>query len=167
VALLAALALCAAPAQGDIGGQIVAKCLEHQSLQSIAGYSQAAYSKALKELSATAEEYSDCAALIREAQTAAASPHGTSAAGAATAVAPIPATPAEQRALARAVSTRGGPVSLGEGLVVHPGVVHANIASALSTLPTPLLTVLALMLAGLLGLGGFLLRRRTRGGRAD
>ena len=165
-ALLAALALSAAPAaQADTGGQIISRCLSNQSL---AGFSQSAYSKALKELSATAEEYSDCAALIRQAQRAAAS--GNSSAGGSAGTSPagaIAATPSEQRAIARAARSGGEPVSLGNGQIVHPGVVHADIASAFSTLPAPLLAVLALMLAGLLVLGGAIVRKRARGGRTD
>ena len=69
--LVAAIALSASPsALGDVGQQIITRCLQNQSL---AGFSQAAYGKALKELSATTEEYSDCASLIRRAQRAAAS----------------------------------------------------------------------------------------------
>jgi hypothetical protein len=159
------LAMSAAPAaQADVGSQIITRCLNNQSL---AGFPQSAYSKALQELSATAEEYSDCAALIRQAQRAASGRSGLAAGGASAApLAVIAATPTERRAIARAAKT-AEPVSLGDGEVVHPGVVHANIASAFSTLPTPLLAVLALMLAGLLVLGGTLLRNRARGKRTD
>jgi hypothetical protein len=166
-ALLATLALAGAPTAGaDVGGQIIAICVKDQLPT---GFSQAAYSKALKELSATAEEYSDCGQLIRQAQRAGASGHpgGNPAAGGSAPAAQIAATPTEQRAIARAAKSGGAPVSLGEGQVVHPGVVHADIASALSTLPAPLLAVLALMLAGLLGVAGAALRKRARGGRAD
>jgi len=161
-ALLATLALSGAPAaQADVGAQIIALCVRNQ-LPS--GFSQAAYSKALKELSATAEEYSDCSSLIHEAQRAAASSRPGSA-GAPTGA--LAATPVEQRAIVRARQTGGGAVSLGEGQLVHPGVVHADIASALSTLPTPLLAVLGLMLAGLLVGGGAAFKRRSRGGHID
>jgi hypothetical protein len=164
-ALLATLAMSAVPAaQADAGGQIITRCLQNQSL---AGFPQAAYSKALRELTATAEEYSDCAALIRQAQRAASGRSGLTGTGAGGPVGVIAATPTEQRAIARAAKTGSEPVSLGNGALVHPGVVHADIASAFSTLPAPLLAVLALMLAGLLLLGAGTLRKRARGSRTD
>jgi hypothetical protein len=166
--LAAILALSASSsALGDVGQQIITRCLQNQSL---GGFSQAAYGKALKELSATTEEYSDCASLIRQAQRAAASGKqgaNSAQAGAATPAGAIAATPTEQRAIAHAAQSGSGPVSLGNGQVVHPGVVHADIASAFSTLPGPLLVVLAIMLASLLGLGGAVLRKRARDGRSD
>jgi hypothetical protein len=53
------------------------------------------------------------------------------------------------------------PVRLGGG-VVHPGVVHVDVASALSSLPTPLLVTLAFLLACLLLVIGGALRKRVR-----
>ena len=142
---MAALALTlVAPAGADIGETIIQRCTHGQSLS---GFSQAAYARALKELSADAEEYTDCSQLIRQAQTAAAAGKG----GGVSAGAPmaIAATPTEQRAVARATHSRAAPVSL-DGQVIHPGVIHASVASAFSSLPTPLLAVLLLLLAGLL-----------------
>ncbi len=168
--LAAILALSASPsALGDVGQQIITRCLQNQSL---GGFSQAAYGKALKELSATTEEYSDCASLIRQAQRAAASgqqgANGAQAGGgSASPTGVIAATPSEQQAIAHAAQSGSAPVSLGNGQVVHPGVVHADVASAFATLPGPLLAVLAIMLASLLGFGGAALRRRARDGRSD
>ena len=163
VALLAAAALALAPAaSADVGETIIQRCTHGQSL---AGFSPRAYSRALKELSADAEEYTDCAALIRQAQLAAASHSGGGLAEAAGAVATT-ATPKEQRTVAHAAKAGSAPVSL-EGQVVHPGVVHASVASALSTLPVPLLAMLALMLAGLLTAAGSSVRKRFRAGRRD
>ena len=69
-ALLSVLALIVpAPASAGIGETIILRCTHGESL---AGFSQAAYSQALSELSATSEEYTGCAALIRQAQLAAA-----------------------------------------------------------------------------------------------
>ena len=53
------------------------------------------------------------------------------------------------------------------GAAVHPGVVHADIASALSSLPTPLLATLAFLLACLLLLAGASIRNRVRARRAE
>jgi hypothetical protein len=161
VALLLWASLGAAPAAADVGETIIQRCTHGQSL---AGFSPSAYSKALRELSADAEEYTNCSTLIRAAQLAAASGHGTGAV--AGAVAPIAATPSEQRALKTAARSGGKPLQIG-GQVVRPGVVHATVASALSSLPTPVLAVLALLLAGLAALGGGTLRRRIRGHHPD
>jgi hypothetical protein len=165
-ALLATLALLsAAPARADVGEQIIQRCTHGQSL---AGFPPKAYGRALKELSADAEEYTDCASLIRQAQLAAASRGGGPGAGAtgAAGLAPTLATPSEQRSLAGAARAGAQPLRL-DGQVVHPGVVHANIASAFSTLPAPLLAILALMLAALLAAAGGAARERFRGGRPD
>jgi hypothetical protein len=165
IAMLATAALALAPAaSADVGETIIQRCTHGQSL---AGFSPRAYSRALKELSADAEEYTDCAALIRQAQLAAAS-HKAGAGGLAEtagAVAAI-ATPKEQRAIAHAAKAGAKPLSL-EGRLVHPGVVHASVASALSTLPVPLLAMLALMLAGLLTAAGSGVRKRFRARRND
>jgi hypothetical protein len=160
-ALLAATSLAtAAPASADVGETIIQRCTHGQSL---AGFSQSAYKRALKELSADAEEYTDCAAQIRQAQLAAA---GGGGGGAAVPVA-IAATPAEQRAIARAGTHAGAaPVRVGAQLI-HPGVVHANVASALSTLPTPLLALIAFLLASVLAVAGSALRNRIRARRSD
>ena len=158
-ALLAATVLwTAAPASADVGETIIQRCTHGQSL---AGFSQSAYSQALKELSATAEEYTDCSSLIRAAQLAAAGGGG----GGAAVPIPIATTPAEQRAIAHAAHA-AAPISVG-GQVIHPGVVHANIASALSTLPTPLLVILSFLLACALAVGGGVLRNRIRAHRSD
>jgi hypothetical protein len=167
VALLAATMLAApAPASADIGETIIQRCTHGQSL---GGFSQRAYGRALKELSADAEEYTDCSSLIRKAQLAAAgSQGGSSGTGPQTIAGPTAtiATPSEQQKLAHAASAGSDPVNL-DGQVIHPGVVHASIASAFSSLPTPLLAILALLLACLLSLLGVAVRRRVRVGRSD
>ena len=52
----------------DIGAKIIERCTHGESL---GGFSQQAYRRALKELPTEVEEYSDCANLIRRAQLAA------------------------------------------------------------------------------------------------
>lgn len=145
------------PAAGaDVGQVIMNKCIHGQSLS---GYTQQDYSRALQELPTEVEEYSDCGNLIRRAQLAAAGGRGGSGAGGV--AIPIPLTPAERTALTRVPKTGAAPVSVG-GQVIRPGVIHANIASALSSLPTPLLAVLALMLAYALLQAGSAIRNRVR-----
>jgi len=163
VLLAGSLAL-AAPASASIGETIILRCTHGQSLS---GFSQSDYRQALKELSADSEEYSPCASQIRQAQEAAAlRGHGTSpAALAAETAPPLTATPSEQRALTRAGHVAPPPVRVG-GQVVSPGVVHADVASALSSLPGPLLAILAVLLACVLLVAGAILRSRIRGRRA-
>ena len=166
-ALLVAVALTTAPASAraeDVGHKIIKLCTAGQSL---GGYPQGAYAKALKEISATTEEYSDCGQLIRAAMAAAAQGHGSAPASqGGVAPAPVSATPAEQQSLARAASNGGAPISLG-GQEIHPGVVHADVASAFSTLPTPLLVLLGFLLACLLAYVGRYANRRLRDGHGD
>lgn len=165
-ALLAATVLSIAPsAKADVGETIIQRCTHGQSLS---GFSQSAYSRALKELSADAEEYTDCAQLIRQAQAAAAGGRGGGGGRGGATPTPVAllATPSEQRAIAHAARAGSAPVRL-DGQVIHPGVVHASIASALSSLPTPLLAILAFLLAGLLAVAGGAVRNRVRAGRSD
>jgi len=163
-AVLSVLALIApAPAAANVGQTIILRCTHGESLS---GFSQSAYTQALSELSATSEEYTGCAALIRQAQLAAAG--GGQAGGAQTAGVPtlLAVTPVEQRAIARALHAGAGPVTVG-GAVIRPGVVPVNISSAISALPTPLLVLVALLIAfiALIAAGG--LRDRVRARRSD
>jgi hypothetical protein len=162
-----ALMASAQQASANVGETIILRCTNGQS---IAGFSQSAYREALKELEADLEEYSpQCGAMIREAQrTAAASSHrgGSAGAGQSTAApVAIAATPAQQRAITHAQSAKPESVKFG-GAVIHPGVVHVGIASALSSLPTPLLATLAFLLACLLAVVGVTLRNRVRANRS-
>jgi hypothetical protein len=165
--LATAIALTIVPAaHADVGETIILHCTHKESLS---GFSQRAYSRALKELSADAEEYSDCSQQIRQAQLAAAAGRrGGSSRGVSQGVpaATTSASPSEQKRIAGAASSGAAPLNLG-GQYIHPGVVHASVASALSSLPTPLLATLAFLLACLLAVGGGALRNRLRGGRQD
>ncbi len=162
IAIAAALALAPA-ANGDIGETIILRCTHEESLS---GFSQSAYNKALKELSADTEEYSDCSSRIRQAQAAAAGGHGAASEPAGSSAQPttLAATPAEQLALARARRAPSRAIRLG-GQLVEPGVVHANIASAFSSLPTPLLATLAFLILCLLLILAGVLRNRVRARR--
>jgi hypothetical protein len=159
--ILAALMSLAGPARADVGEQIIRRCTHAESLS---GFSQAAYRQALKDLSAGTEEYSNCAQLIRQAQLAAA---GTSHGGGSGGGTPTPTasraapTPSEQRAIAHASSAGAAPLQVG-AQTIHPGVVHADIASALSSLPTPLLATVAFLAICLLAAAGAGIRNRVR-----
>jgi len=161
LALIAAALLVLTPAaRAEIGETIVLRCTHHQS---ISGYTPSDYEKALEALSADTEEYSSCPQRIREAELAAAAGHSGGGTAGAAAPAPIPATPAQQQAIAHAQQAGSEPVKLSGGQVVHPGVVHVNVASAVSSLPTPVLALLAFLLAGALLVAGAALRNRARG----
>jgi hypothetical protein len=142
--LLAAIALwtalLAAPswAHADTGQTIINRCIHGQSLT---GFTQQEYHRALQELGTEVEEYSNCASLIRAAQFAGAAGHTS-----ARAVVATPLSPAERTSIARVRSVPAGPLRVG-GETLQPGVVRANIASAVNSLPSSLLAVLALMLA--------------------
>jgi hypothetical protein len=166
VALLVALASSAGNAQADVGEKIIDRCTHGESL---GGFTQKQYQQALKDLSAGTEEYSNCAQLIRRAQLAAAGSAGSGNSGTGTAppsaVAVTP-TPSEQRAIARAPSAGAAPLQVG-GQTIHPGVVHVDIASALSSLPTPLLATIAFLLVGLLLALGTGVRNRIQAHRSQ
>ena len=149
-------------ASADTGTKIIERCTHGQSL---GGFSQQDYRRALQELPTEVEEYSDCANLIRRAQLAAAGGGGgAGGAGGAAAVA-TPLSAAERGALNKVPKSGAAPLSIG-GQVVHPGVVHADIASAFSSLPDPLLAVLAFLLACALALGGRAIGRSVRAHRS-
>jgi hypothetical protein len=162
-ALLAGTLAIAAPANADIGETIIQRCTHGKSLS---GFPQSAYTRALKELSADAEEYTNCSSLIRAAQLAAAGGHGSGASAGAEHLAALAASPAEQRAITRARQAPPGGISV-SGQIIRPGVVHADIASALNSLPSPLLATLALLLACLALLAGARVRKRFRGNSPD
>jgi hypothetical protein len=156
--LLALLSLVPA-ARADVGATIIERCTHGQSLS---GFSQQDYRRALQELPAEVEEYSDCANLIRRAQLAAAR-GGPSAGG--EGATPLALSPAERAALGHVL--RGStPVQVG-GQLVRPGIVHADVASALSTLPSPLLAILAFLLAWGLLQAGSSIRNRVRAHRSS
>jgi hypothetical protein len=160
-AIAVAMLSIAAPAQGDVGEEIIRRCTHAESLS---GFSQAAYRQALKELSAGTEEYSNCAQLIRQAQlaTAGAGRGGGSGAGTARpAAGSATPTPSEQRAIARAPNAGSAPLLVG-AQTIHPGVVHADIASAFSSLPTPLLATVAFLAICLLAVAVAGIRNRIR-----
>jgi hypothetical protein len=163
-AIAVALISIAAPAQANVGEEIIRRCTHAESLS---GFTQKQYREALKDLSAGTEEYSNCAQLIRQAQLAAAGAGrgGGSGGGPATPAASTQAaTPAEQRAIARAPSAGAAPLQVG-AQTIHPGVVHADIASALSSLPTPLLATVAFLTICLLAVAGAGIRNRIRDAR--
>ena len=167
--LAAALLVLASPpaARAAVGATIIERCTHGQSL---GGFSQQDYRRALQELPTEVEEYSECGNLIRRAQLAAAGGAGGLGAGAGAgpgsgAPVPLPLTPAERSALRHIAQTGSAPQLVGNE-VVSPGVVHASVASAVSTLPNSLLALLAFLLACALVLAGRALRNRVHARRS-
>jgi hypothetical protein len=140
---------------------IIEKCGHNESL---VGYTQNAYREALKHMPTEVIEYTDCANQIRKAALAAAGGGGvTPAAGASSNVA-LPLSPAEKRAVQSAHGKGSAPVRVGNE-PIRPGVVHADIASAVNTLPDSLLAMLALMVAGAVAVAVGEVSKRVRAGR--
>jgi hypothetical protein len=135
------------------------------------GFSQQDYKSALKQMSPFLAEYTNCEELIHRAQLAALGPQRSSGGGlngsggsgssASPTAAVAPPTPVEQRALEHAHRTGAVPIRVGDH-VINPGVVHANVASAVSSLPTPLLVLVAFLLVCALLVFGWVIRRHVR-----
>jgi hypothetical protein len=164
LSMVLSLAASATPARADVGEKIILRCTHGESLR---GFTQKDYEKALKELETSQEEYSDCASLIHQAQLAAAGSRGGSSGGGGagstatgTSTAAATATPAERSNLSHAPNTGAAPLKLG-GQTIRPGVVHVDIASAFSSLPTPLLAILLFLVACAVALAGGVLRNRV------
>ena len=155
-------------ARADQGAAVIQDCLNHSHLTR--HYSQRAYDEALAELPTDVAEYSDCPNLIRQARLAAASGlsggGGGNAGGGGGRNGPGAAsfTAAERKALAAARVLGGQAVDLG-GQVIRPGVVHANVSSAVTSLPTPLLALLIALAVSALSALGAVLRNRVRARR--
>ncbi len=164
--------LCAAlagSASADVGMKILERC---ERGESISGYTVKQYQSALKDMATETIEYGDCSEVIQEADLAAAAHRrtagggqiggaggppgsGTGAGGGA-----VEPTPAQEHILEATRHRQLAPVQLGGGGAVQPGVVHPDLASATSDLPTPVLAVIALVLAGLLLLAGKEIKER-------
>jgi hypothetical protein len=164
VLALVALAMLdfASAAAASQAQRILEKCGHNEPFS---GYSQKAYREALKQMTTTGSQYSLCESEIRKAEEAAAGGGTGSTAGTPSANVALPLTPVEQHAVQSARRNGGStPVQVGSE-PVRPGVVHANIASAVSTLPDSLFAVLALMAAGALALAIWEVRKRVRARR--
>jgi hypothetical protein len=141
-ALAAVTLLAGAPAaQASEAQTIIEKCGHGEPFS---GYSQNAYREALKHMPTEISEYTDCANLIRKDELAAAGGGAGAAASGASSNVALPLTPSEQRAVQSAHNNGSAPVRVGS-VPIRPGVVHADIASAVNTLPHSLFAVLAFL----------------------
>ncbi len=168
-ALAAALPLAVpATASADAARNIISRCTHGKS---IGGFPARAYREALRHMPTEVAEYSECAELISNAELAAAgrrpgghggtggksgsgTPGGGSGSEGAIGNQPIATSPAEHEAVRRAQSSGSAPVQIGganaggaASTPIQPGVVHADLASAASAIPAPLLALLALLAA--------------------
>jgi hypothetical protein len=160
LALAAALALSllvAVPASASE----VTKIYEDCGIEKLpTGFSQQAYNQAMKQMPPELAEYDNCPDLIQKAQLARAT-GGSQGPGSHGVVAPsAPPTPSEQHTLERIPHAGAPPVQV-NGEVIHPGVVHVNLASAFNKLPTPLLALLAFLLTCALSAIAWAVRKRA------
>jgi hypothetical protein len=162
-ALVAFALLVGAPiAQASTAQTIIEKCGHGEPFT---GYSQNAYREALKQMTTEVSEYSDCANLIRKAELAAAGGGAGPVTGGPSPSVALPLTPSEQQAVQSAHHNGGAAPVQVAGQAIRPGVVHANITSAVNTLPHSLFAVLAFLLAGAIVLAVGEVRRHVRARR--
>lgn len=153
-----ALAIAAPAAIGNVGQTIVDKCGKGEPF---GGYTQAQYKEALKDMATGTSEYSACESEIRKAELAAAGGGTGGTAGTAASHTAIALSPSEQKAVQVAHKQGSAPVQVG-GQAIRPGVVHADIASAVNDLPDSLFALLALLLVAAAVLVAGEVRKRVR-----
>ena len=184
LALVAVLALIALPATAALasGRDVLDDCTDDEVMSKT--YTQKEYRQALSELAADADQYGNCREVIRRAQlkaAAGAKKQGTSTtpaggAGASDgcngAIGSPPAseqldaaTPAERSAVEKARTDAARPV-LDTASVDTTNAGRAPGASQASDVPTPLIVVLAMLLAAALAMAAVRLRSLVNARRA-
>jgi hypothetical protein len=174
--LLAALA--AGTARADYRDLIIDACRSDERVDGT--YSQKDYREALANLSDDQLQYTDCEAILRSAQRAAARAQAGNGGAGATEIDKLiagaggdplaGATPQERAAVEQAAEqaqrTGGGPVTVG-GEVVEPSSLGAGrvVAASASDLPAPLLGALVLALIGVIAVAAHELAPRIRARR--
>ncbi|HEU4974728.1 MAG TPA: hypothetical protein VFT50_06525 [Baekduia sp.] len=182
IVLALAAALCAPSLAHASGAAVVRDCADGTLDKT---YSQKDYADALAHMPADVDEYTDCRDVIRRAQlggagggpgggsgfgglgspggglddgTGVTDPGGDPLAG---------ATPEERASFAQAVAaaTASTPTVKLDGRPITAGDLGGSTAHDLSSLPTPLLVLLALLVAAGLGGAGVAARRRVVHGR--
>jgi hypothetical protein len=181
----------AAASASASGLDVIRDCTDDEVMSKT--YSQKEYRDALRQFAADGDQYGNCRDVIRRAQAAAAaaagkkkpgsgstggSAGGGTGAGATTgggpgAIGSAPAaqqlesaTGAERAAVQAARTQTPGAVSLGDGAVDTSKVATAPGVNGAADLPTPLLVMLALLLAGALAVAGLRVRRLVNARRA-
>ncbi len=146
----------ASTAQASEATKIIERCAHGESIQ---GFKPSAYREALKQLPTEIIEYLDpCVNQIRKAALASAGGSSGGPTGGSSNT-PIPLTPAESKAVQSA--HKGAPAVPIGNAPIRPGVVHADIASAINKLPHSLFAMLAFLIACALVLIGGEARKRV------
>ncbi len=180
IALLAALAVPGAAHAS--GAAVIRDCTDDGALSK--SYSQKDYAKALADLPADVDEYSNCRDVIQRARLGGAAGGGSGGGtgggigggsfgggtgtgggdgldGGGTAgpsADPLQgATPEERAAFDKAVGAGSAPVTL-DGRPITPGALGGSTVTDLNDLPAPLLAVLALLAVGAVGAGAYATR---------
>ncbi|MCA1569005.1 MAG: hypothetical protein LC798_01540 [Chloroflexi bacterium] len=187
--LLVLFAVAPAPALGS-GLDVIRDCTDDEVMSKT--YTQKEYRDALRQFAADGDQYGNCRDVIRRAQAAAAAakksdagdaagtappaggpPSGGAPAGGAGAIGSAPAadqlrdaSPAEREGVEAARTAAPGPVALDDGAVDTARIGTAPGVSQAADLPTPLVLMLALLLAGALAVGGLRVRRLVNARRA-
>ena len=188
--LLTTLALLAfaAPALGS-GLDVIRDCTDDEVMSKT--YTQKEYRDALRQFAADGDQYGNCRDIIRRAQAAAAAGKkkksgdasgndggggvagGGTPGGGAGAIGSAPAaeqlqqaSAAERRAVEAARTAPPRAAALGDGAVDTARIGTAPGVSGASDLPTPLVLMLALLLAGALAVAGLRVRRLVNARRA-
>jgi len=188
--LLTMLALLATTAPAAASGlDVIRDCTDDEVMSKT--YTQKEYRDALRQFAADGDQYGNCRDVIRRAQAAAAGAKkkpaggndsgggGGGAGGAAPpsggagAIGSAPAaeqlasaSDAERQAVESARKTPAGAVSLDNATVDPATVGTAPGVSSVADLPTPLVIMLALLLAGALAVAGLRVRRLVNARRA-
>jgi len=179
--LLTLLAVLATAASAHASGQdVIRDCTDDEVMSKT--YTQKEYRAALRELAADADQYGNCREVILRAQQAALaagrskdkgkdaggdSDGGAGAIGSAPAAEQLSsATKRERRAVAKARTTRSGPVAFDNTSVDPAKVGTVPGLGQVADLPTPLAVLLALLIAGALAIGVLRIRRLVDARRA-
>jgi hypothetical protein len=183
--MLALLAV-ATPAQGS-GLDVIRDCTDDEVMSKT--YTQKEYRDALRQFAADGDQYGNCRDVIRRAQAAAAAkksaangngtaapgtaPGGGGPSGGAGAIGSAPAaeqlkqaSETERQAVQTARGTEPGSVAVDNAMVDPAAVGTAPGVNQASDLPTPVLLLLALLLAGALAVAGLRVRRLVNARRA-
>ena len=176
----------AAPVSAS-GLDVIRDCTDDEVMSKT--YTQKEYRDALRQFAADGDQYGNCRDVIRRAQAAAAAAKqkpagGTGNAGGAAAGAAPPsggagaigsapaaeqlrsATAAERKAVESARATPAGADSIDDAAIDAAKVGTAPGVSSAADLPTPLVIMLALLLAGALAVAGLRVRRLVNARRA-
>jgi hypothetical protein len=152
-AVLCLLALFAAPAQASTRNKIIKDCADDGILQG--HYSPSQLRDARQHLPSDVAEYTDCADVLRRAETPGGGAGGSGATGAGSGAAAaaagnsagpliVPSTPADHKALAEAAKAGGQPVKInGESIV--PGAAGLRSGATRNGIPGTLAVALVLL----------------------